>query len=376
MPASEETYRSQPRLHLVFALSSVAMMLSIVWMIAADHFRPWKDFQRDFQEIERRKLEAQEREKLEAQQKTKRSQIEALDAQIKAAEARRVEHASEVRQLDDKLRRLGGTVAGLDTRKRFMKAELDSKRSLYDGMIDRGETREARLYLNTTIVDAEKELLRLTEEFEKADAEFKDAKGRRDDLLGHVDDLKKQREDLTRDVDRVTRAIEQKKQQYFGLAAWIRGLPGIDLMPPTKIQQISLPELTINYNFKDVPRYDRCTTCHQGIDRLGYDKDADGKPMPAAYAAHPHLSDGATTTDPSGKVVKAGLYLDANGPHPINSLGCTICHGGQGSGTGFTYASHEPNDLHQKEEWEETQHWPQIHPRVEPVPPDQFRPPS
>ena len=59
--------------------------------------------------------------------------------------------------------------------------------------------------------------------------------------------------------------------------AFLRGLPGIDLMPPTKIQQISLPELTINYNFKEVPRYDRCTTCHQGIDRLGYDKDADGR---------------------------------------------------------------------------------------------------
>ena len=42
MPASEETYRSQPRLHLVFALTSVGMMLSIVWMIAADHLRPWK----------------------------------------------------------------------------------------------------------------------------------------------------------------------------------------------------------------------------------------------------------------------------------------------------------------------------------------------
>ena len=49
--------------------------------------------------------------------------------------------------------------------------------------------------------------------------------------------------------------------------AFLRSLPGIDIMPPTKIQQISLPELTINYNFKEVPRYDRCTTCHQGIDR-------------------------------------------------------------------------------------------------------------
>ena len=118
--------------------------------------------------------------------------------------------------------------------------------------------------------------------------------------------------------------------------AFLRSIPGIDIMPPTKIQQISLPELTINYNFKEVPRYDRCATCHQGIDRIGYDKDADGKAMTAVFRSHPFLTSGATTIDPRGKVVPAGLYLDANGPHPINSFGCTICHGGQGSGTDFT----------------------------------------
>ena len=54
--------------------------------------------------------------------------------------------------------------------------------------------------------------------------------------------------------------------------------------------------------------------------------------MKPVFAAHPHLTDGATTIDPKGNVVPAGLYLDGNGPHPINSFGCTICHGGQGSG--------------------------------------------
>ena len=143
-------------------------------------------------------------------------------------------------------------------------------------------------------------------------------------------------------------------------------------MPPTKIQQISLPELTINYNFKEVPRYDRCTTCHQGIDRLGYDKDADGKPMKPVFASHPHFTDGATTLDPKGNVVKAGLYLDANGPHPINNFGCTICHGGQGSGTDFTSASHEPNDLKEAKEWEEKYHWHEMHHWDEPMLPERF----
>ena len=106
---------------------------------------------------------------------------------------------------------------------------------------------------------------------------------KKEELLNHVDNLKKEKERLTREADRVERAIKQKDALYGGPDHWysrpmafLRSLPGIDLMPPTKIQQISLPELTINYNFKEVPRYDRCTTCHQGIDRIGYDKAADG----------------------------------------------------------------------------------------------------
>ena len=60
MPASEEPYRRQPTLHLVFAISSVAMLLSTVWMVMADHLRPWKEVQRQFHEVERDKLEAAE----------------------------------------------------------------------------------------------------------------------------------------------------------------------------------------------------------------------------------------------------------------------------------------------------------------------------
>ena len=154
--------------------------------------------------------------------------------------------------------------------------------------------------------------------------------------------------------------------------AFFRSLPGIDLMPPTKIQQISLPELTINYNFKEVPRYDRCTTCHQGIDRLGYEKAADGQPMKDVFASHPLLTSGATTIDPKGRVVTAGLYLDGNGPHPINSFGCTICHGGQGSGTDFTYASHTPDTLKQGETWHEEYGWHAFHMWDFPMHPKRF----
>ncbi|MGD0042634.1 MAG: c-type cytochrome, partial [Isosphaeraceae bacterium] len=208
---------------------------------------------------------------------------------------------------------------------------------------------------------------------EESQTKLKLKEDEKEKLLGYVDTLVKDREKLTREADRVKRLLDQKQAQYFGLLAWLRGLPGIDMAaPPTKIMQISLPDLTINYNFKDVPRYDRCTTCHQGIDKVGYDKDTRGKPMREVFAAHPFLTSGATSVDVKGRVVTAGLYLDGNGPHPINAFGCTICHGGQGSGTDFTFASHTPANLEEEEHWKEKYGWQHIHHWDYPMLPQRF----
>ncbi len=373
MPASEETYRRQPTLHIIFAITSIAMTLSIVWMIMADHLRPWKQVQREFHVIEREKLKAVEQAALEKRKGDVQNQINDIDSKIKLAEQGAAQRTADLNRLEKELKTVLARNEKLDTERRFKKAELDSLRSLYDGMIERGEERQARTYLNTTVAKSEQQLLALSRELEESQASLKAKEDDKQKLLGYVDNMVKEREKLTREADRVRRLLEQKDAQYFGLLAWLRGLPGIDMAaPPTKIQQISLPELTINYNFKDVPRYDRCTTCHQGIDKIGYDKDAKGKPMPPVFAAHPLLTSGATATDIKGRVVTAGLYLDGNGPHPVNFFGCTICHGGQGSGTDFTFASHTPANVEQEEEWKSQYGWQSMHHWDYPMLPQRF----
>ena len=373
MPASEETYRRQPTLHIIFAISSIAMTLSIIWMIMADHLRPWKQVQREFQVVEREKLKAVEQATLKKRKGEVQNQIDEFDRKIKEAEQGAAQRAADLNRLDKELKGLQAKTEKLDTERKFKKAELDSLRSLYDGMVERDQEREARVYLNTTVAKAEQQLLVLTRELEESQTKLKLKEDEKEKLLGYVDNLVKEREKLTREADRVKRLLDQKEAQYFGLLAWLRGLPGIDMAaPPTKIMQISLPDLTINYNFKDVPRYDRCTTCHQGIDKVGYDKDASGKPMPEVFASHPFLTSGATYVDVKGKVVPAGLYLDGNGPHPINAFGGTICHGGQGSGTDFTFASHTPADVEEEEHWKEKYGWQAIHHWDYPMLPQRF----
>src|SRR5580704_8661545 len=85
MPASEETFRRQPTLHLVFAISSIAMLLSTVWMVMADHLRPWKQVQRDFQQVERKKLEKTKEDKLKEQKAKSEEEIARINNEIQAA---------------------------------------------------------------------------------------------------------------------------------------------------------------------------------------------------------------------------------------------------------------------------------------------------
>ena len=296
MPATEETYRTQSRLHIAFAITSIAMTLSIVWMILADHLRPWKQTQREFHYVEDAKLRVAESKK---QAELNAKKLEEFDRQIAAANELRDTNTRQIRVREGELQRIVGQFESLDTAARFQKAELDGQRSLYDGMIDRGENAHAKTYISTTIVPNENKYNELRREFEKIKAVRVEREASLSDLRGNVAQLEKQRSALTLDRDRASRLLAQKEAQHFGPLAWFRDLPLIDAAAPaTKIQQISLPELTINYNFKDVPRYDRCTTCHAGIDRPGYDLDAKGDPMPAVFASHPHLTEGAMTTNP------------------------------------------------------------------------------
>src|SRR5262245_60552943 len=45
MPATETTWRNQPLLHRIFAVSGVILTLTTIWMFYADHERSWKDYQ-------------------------------------------------------------------------------------------------------------------------------------------------------------------------------------------------------------------------------------------------------------------------------------------------------------------------------------------
>src|SRR5438045_924659 len=52
MAATDQHYRSQKTLDIVFGVSCGALLLSTIWMFAADYLRPVKAVQRQFRDVE------------------------------------------------------------------------------------------------------------------------------------------------------------------------------------------------------------------------------------------------------------------------------------------------------------------------------------
>ncbi len=58
MPANEQTWHQSKLLHVIFGVSSLAMLASTIWMLAADHNREWKKYQRNFRALDGKITEA------------------------------------------------------------------------------------------------------------------------------------------------------------------------------------------------------------------------------------------------------------------------------------------------------------------------------
>jgi cytochrome c551/c552 len=146
-----------------------------------------------------------------------------------------------------------------------------------------------------------------------------------------------------------------------------RLLTGQPPRSPT-IEQIWLPDLTIDYKFHQVARFDRCTTCHLGINQASASttvKKGTGSEPTEANAANngqsevpvPFFTSDAALPQPYRPHPRLDLFVGARSPHPASEFGCTICHDGQGSATDFRWASHTPNDRQQRRQWQTGLGW-------------------
>ena len=111
-----------------------------------------------------------------------------------------------------------------------------------------------------------------------------------------------------------------------------------------------MQHVTEDLNFTQVPRIDRCQTCHLGIDNPDYAE------APQPFTTHPDLE----------------IYVAPESLHPRDSFGCTSCHEGRGRATTFVGVNHTPQNEEQEHEWVAKYGWKEDHYWDKPMYPNGF----
>ena len=201
---------------------------------------------------------------------------------------------------------------------------------------------------------AEKKLKKLHEikaAFDLGKDNLKALQAKEKEIHAKLDELQKEVITTEKEMKEITGKLEllekAKKLTSFDPVFALRNMPFLDFLDPTiKIQQIVLDNITDDRYFRQIPKVDRCITCHTFIDKPGFEKEKN------PFKTHPKLD----------------LMVGIDSPHPMKQTGCTTCHGGEGHRVNdFNSAAHMPNDEKQEKEWIKKYGWHEPHKVPQPM---------
>ena len=319
-------------LHKWFAISSLLMFVFTVWMIFDDYTRDWRQYQRTFNQ---RRIAQTQLDREAARVAVDPDQFNALEAQLADAEAEVAQNEIAANEAQGRIDDL--EAAFYDTNQRFLfaRANYDVEKYEYEEALANDPDNAERLS-----VRAEATLAEITElelQVEELTLAIRDAEDELDTFIGRRDDLEDQRIALLAEFDRLTDVINTLEPGLIVSA--IRNAPVLDFLNPSeKVNQVMLQNLFYDHPFLQIPRRDRCTTCHLGIDEASM---ADPDDWPQPFTAHPRLDE----------------FVASDSPHPMDQFGCTTCHSGLDRAIEFSRAGHMPENEEQEALWEDEYGW-------------------
>ncbi len=392
MPANETYWRSLKKMHVIFAISAVGLLLVTLGMMWKDHKDEWRGYQKTFDRIEELRILGE----IEADRTDEYTQrITDLEADLEKAKAEyekaKLEYENNKGE-DEPKGSIDEDIAAkeleLDLVNRALRNQraVKGKASADRDLAVRDEKPESVINALQDNFNAESEKVDELEiqvqNFETELTQLKNIKSAMREQVSAIEaDLKNTQAEIVR--------LEATKEK-IAPDSWfsrtkrdVMQWPIIDAFnSPHKIKQVWLPDLKVTLGMAQTARFDRCQTCHLGIDRV----EAGNLP------SFPHGvgADFIPSNHPSEKDIQAwvnqnkfphpysthprpDLFLASNSPHPTQEFGCTICHDGQGSGTSFDNAAHTPNNPHENEHWAEKYHYHPNHFWEYPMQPERFR---
>ncbi|PYQ11926.1 MAG: hypothetical protein DMF80_20025 [Acidobacteria bacterium] len=308
------------KLNLVFALTSIGLLLAFSYMVWDDYNREWKGYQKRFNGLEVKLTQDQVQQALGKVDAARRQQ---LQAQLAQGEKEIAAHRDEVRKAEQDSSKLDAEWYRTDQEYRFTKADIDVARYNYEEAAhdsSRGAERKRR------------RLDDLTRKWEALRLQLEDVNARKAEAAKRLQELEKTKldaENAQKEMYAEYNRLEEKLHKIEpGVVSFVRNLPVIDFANPSlKINQIMPTGLQDDVVFTGTPKVDRCTTCHLGIDKRGFEN------APQPFTTHPNFE----------------FYLQ--GPHPVEKVGCTSCHQGRGRATGFVNAAHTASSVDEEKKW-------------------------
>lgn len=376
MPATDEFFRDVKKTHVVFAFSAAALFVATIWMMAADHVEEWRGYQQTMDKLQKGRLQAKELAYKTEQFQTPEEWQARVQELTQTIAAKQAELDAETSHVPDLRRELAKLDQQIDLKSRAVRDERalrDVARANYDlGIRDarppavlealKAEFDRLQAAVNQherELEDLEVQRAALAADLSRATAELARLEAELAELRGKVDQARAALAKLD------PRAAAGPGNIAAALSAAKRAVmdwPIIDgFNSPHKVVNDWLPDLQITLGMTRTARFDRCRTCHQGIDRMEAgnvpafplgDPRSDSPSDWLAQNQFPH---------PFATHPRPDVYVTSSSPHPAMEgslkFGCTVCHDGNGSGTSFQNAEHGPNDPHQAEQWARRHHY-------------------
>ena len=322
----EGQYYAVRLLHAVFAISSIVLLVVVIWMVVDDHYRPWKVHQRGFRVIAR-----------EAGNKKLQSVSGERDAEIRTLKERKEAAARALGEREKTVEQLEKGLAKLTAEADAAEVAHHEKRGKDAERLDR---KTAKLVPQVT--DS-------SERVKVAEARIGEQRGKLRDLTGDLVEAESALRAARREISVLEARLSTLRD---GTVTALRNAAMLDFADPTvRIRKVVVEDLYDDYSFARAPKIDRCITCHLGIDKAVTDPDTH-----KAVAGEYDRAEQPFTSHP-----RLDLFVAESSPHPMGRFGCTICHGGAGNETDFALAAHTPRDEQQARQWAEKHGWSRRH---------------
>ena len=273
MPVPTETFRSIGKLNGIFAVSALALLLSVLWMVVDDYNREYRQWQRQGRVWQTAMTSDKEAAARDARTQARINRVKGQIADIQSS----LEQDQARKRLNDLAKKIAEYTAELDKltlRTATKKGEIGPleqqlQNALLEVPVDDESVRSLKDRLREVKLPYQQNNERMAQ-FQKLIDQYTK---QRDDVLSEQNRRSGELKALTRQLNALTEKLNKLDPKKIDdkLGNTVRDMPLLDWMNPyEKPHQIVVPQVLMDLNTHLIETIDRCQSCHVNIDNPAF----------------------------------------------------------------------------------------------------------